>query len=788
MKIFKNYKSPLIHRLTNGVKRLIFFVGFIFTFLLILLTINSASDSFSWFKDSYKLHSPSSSKIFQTFVNQKFGDKYSSLRFKDIGTYIKKVVGPSSLQLDTINLNIDFESMAMLEENRIDKLSNNSVKLGEKKYISASIVHTDINNVVETYNVKLRPKGDRALHKNNFNTMSFKVDIKGKKRLFGFEEFSIQDPVIRNYSFEILIGKFIKLDNILAVNTIPVQFYVNGVSRGIYHVEEGFGKELVERNNKKNGPIASIDEENGFVFPLIDYDYYSHNYWEKNQKDILDNFKYNLNYVKSNYKNKNFNLCHYYDCRLWGIFFAHIDFFGAHHGGLEKSVKYYFNSSTGLIEPIFFDGHIVTGTYLKNQILGDLLTNGNSIEFDGYHNIHKEWYKLFFNTKNSIFLNSYINKISYLSSLKGLKKIRNLFDLNIEPLNIKYYKSFMQADGVYGHGLLPFYFNFDSFIYERTRLIKSKLVNIMSFITASSEPNSLFSKIKFKHFEIDNYKKDINEGGFFEANNLLLKNTTVTFKKFSLLLLNGNTKISNVRLLGPVMVVQNGGSFSSKNLLIQNGENRKIPGRNWSGVLNLINSTNTLHNLSVEQATAEDALNIVNSQTNATNINISKSLSDAIDIDFGYFQFDKISCLDIKNDCLDMSGADAKGNELIAGIVTDKAISLGEKSILNLKTLKVYNSEIGLVAKDGSFANISNFYANKTRLHIASYTKKNMFRDNNNVEVKFFINAQKKNNFLISRNTIFSLNGQSAVLRERSKDIEKQLYGNQYGLPTNKRN
>ena len=63
-----------------------------------------------------------------------------------------------------------------------------------------------------------------------------------------------------------------------------------------------------------------------------------------------------------------------------------------------------------------------------------------------------------------------------------------------------------------------------------------------------------------------------------------------------------------------------------------------------------------------------------------------------------------------------------------------------------------------------------------------------MFKGNNNVEVKFFTNAELNNNFLISKNTNFSLNGQSAVIKKKSKDIEKQLYGNQYGLPTIKRN
>ena len=37
--------------------------------------------------------------------------------------------------------------------------------------------------------------------------MSFKVDIRGEKRFRGMEEFSIQQPVIRNYTIEALAAK-----------------------------------------------------------------------------------------------------------------------------------------------------------------------------------------------------------------------------------------------------------------------------------------------------------------------------------------------------------------------------------------------------------------------------------------------------------------------------------------------------------------------------------------------------------------------------------------------------
>ena len=37
-------------------------------------------------------------------------------------------------------------------------------------------------------------------------------------------------------------------------------FNLNGQNMGLYVLEEGFGKELLERNKRRNGPIFSVDE------------------------------------------------------------------------------------------------------------------------------------------------------------------------------------------------------------------------------------------------------------------------------------------------------------------------------------------------------------------------------------------------------------------------------------------------------------------------------------------------------------------------------------------------
>ena len=88
--------------------------------------------------------------------------------------------------------------------------------------------------------------------------MSFKVDMIGNDRLYGLEEFSLQKPIIRNYSLEIIASKVMLFNNILASKTKIIDLYLNGENLGIYHLEEGFSKEILELNKKKMGQFLVL--------------------------------------------------------------------------------------------------------------------------------------------------------------------------------------------------------------------------------------------------------------------------------------------------------------------------------------------------------------------------------------------------------------------------------------------------------------------------------------------------------------------------------------------------
>ena len=148
--------------------------------------------------------------------------------------------------------------------------------------------------------------------------MSYKIDVRGKKNfILNMEEMSLQKPIVRNYSWEILYQKILRTENILSLDIIPVKLYRNGRYLGVFVLEEGFGKELLEKQERKEGPIIGINENLTHFFPSLTYEYYSENYWKKEFPDIYSQSNNKLEIIKTNFKNQDFYIFNYFDLDLW---------------------------------------------------------------------------------------------------------------------------------------------------------------------------------------------------------------------------------------------------------------------------------------------------------------------------------------------------------------------------------------------------------------------------------------------------------------------------------------
>ncbi len=202
---------------------------------------------------------------------------------------------------------------------------------------------------------------------------SYKIDLRGEDRIWGLEEFSVQKPITRNYIYEFIFHKFLEFNNLISLKYFFINLFINDTDQGIYAVEEGFSKELIERNKKRNGPIFGLEETIGIRYPNIEYDLYSKEYWSSNFPDLTNSALLKLEEIKQ----KNSDFSKYFDINKWALYFAIIDLTQNYHGSVPKSVKLYYNPVTANFEPIGFDGHY-NSNFFNDFILLDFLDENNT--------------------------------------------------------------------------------------------------------------------------------------------------------------------------------------------------------------------------------------------------------------------------------------------------------------------------------------------------------------------------------------------------------------------------
>jgi hypothetical protein len=125
---------------------------------------------------------------------------------------------------------------------------------------------------------------------------------------------------------------------------------------------------------------------------------------------------------------------------------------------------------------------------------------------------------------------------------------------------------------------------------------------------------------------------------------------------------------------------------------------------------------------------AEDAINIVESLFSLNSVRIDHAISDGLDADFSQGTVDQSLFLNIGGDALDFSGSDVDIRNISAINIQDKAISGGEKSIIDIFDSRFDDVGVGIASKDGSIVSVANTSVLDYKLHAAmSYVKKDFY-------------------------------------------------------------
>lgn len=395
--------------------------------------------------------------------------------------------------LDKINLNINFSNLLELENFRKKSVKLNSLGNSEDiPNIDATIGFG--NKKIES---SIRLKGERPVHFNNNKKSSYKVKIKGNESIYGMNNFSLQKPRIRNYLFEWLFLEMVGEFGLIKIKYKFANLDINGTNNGLYVLQEAFGKELLESNERRNGPIFGFDDnkvnfetkfkpdQNNPVFEI-----YDKKFWEKDGNFQLAKVaSQKLNTFLSGDR----KLEDTFDLEKFAALFAIIDFNYTYHSVSPGTLKLYYNPINGLFEPIAHDGQRGHPNYYKfnNRFNDNILIE--------YKNI---WWvkKFFFNDErlNRDFYSLYLKYLKQISSKKFIKKFFKKKDKDIKKINSKIYADyFLYANGAdFGPGI--YYFNKKDFSH-RAKIIKKKIDALNAQVYIINDGNAFKIQLFFKN-------------------------------------------------------------------------------------------------------------------------------------------------------------------------------------------------------------------------------------------------------------------------------------------------
>ena len=163
--------------------------------------------------------------------------------------------------LATLELSIPEDSARKLQEVRDRARARGVIIQQEGDVVPASVravVEGAASASGESLAAEIRIKGDWLDH---VNTDKWSLRIKvADGALLGMRTFSIQAPKTRGQLWEWLTLTMARREDVLAPRCTFVNVVINGNPTGVYYLEEHFGKELLESQGRREGPIVLWDE------------------------------------------------------------------------------------------------------------------------------------------------------------------------------------------------------------------------------------------------------------------------------------------------------------------------------------------------------------------------------------------------------------------------------------------------------------------------------------------------------------------------------------------------
>lgn len=608
---------------------------------------------------------------------------------------------------------------------------------------------------------KIRQSGDWPDHIKVKNGNPFRsLDVKlNSGNILNAVKFKLLIPETRNSQNEILGSLILKELGFITPETFEVFTKINGITN-VMIFQEKSEKELLERNNRKEGPIFEGDEEllwnyddfkiheleNVSLAKLLNQNWFSKGKnnqiitlkaFQKLQLAYLDYIQYHIKSKTIMYPNLNKN-------DVFINYHLLLEIMNGHHALRPHNRKYYHNFYLDSFEPIYYDGMFELSKPIM-KFNKEIYSNTQKLKINKYLGLLndksiriklKDKFDSRVVTGNDVFFKKSLNQIT--KNLEYAKKniSSDIFLINNRPQNEQnrnnYFESHINQ-------------NLDQFILEDVRISQKKYeVKMISILNKEKISKNISVN---DMAEILSKNRLANERVIFLPQNNIFDNGSFNFKTMGFnggqVIYSQNMKM-NVNYKEKIIYLNQ--SFSNDWILFSNAtfdnwkivfkgkphndEDENFQNINQYGMSGCVNFYNTSFNgsiLKLQNGKCEDTINIVNSFGRIKSIEVKSAFSDAVDIDFSKINIDQGIIDKAGNDCLDFSGGEYEINNFRLSNCNDKAISIGEMSIFNSADVSIKNSGIGIASKDSSISKIQNVSLNNVDICLSAYNKKQEF-------------------------------------------------------------
>ena len=318
-----------------------------------------------------------------------------------------------------LDIQVDNAELEKLKAKRVEAYTRGSLISGKDDLVPAKI-----NTGDESIEAQIRLKGDLLDHLMG-RKWSFRIHTDDGHAWNGMKVFSVHNSKSRDHLSEWVFHQMLAKEDVLTTKYDYVELALNGESLGIYAYEEHFLKQLLQNQNRSEGPILKISEDAHWKYAPRTFGNHLASYEGAQIEPFDKNALKKSNAYKAAFEKGQkllYGFVHgelqveeVFDTERMAKFLAIQDVCNAWHSFNYTNLRFYFNPQYGKLEPIGFDGFTPDGLYYnKDLYITGSQVNSRSTQNITAHKFVQQFHKKLFTNFN--FAKQYIAQLNRMSS------------------------------------------------------------------------------------------------------------------------------------------------------------------------------------------------------------------------------------------------------------------------------------------------------------------------------------------------------------------------------------